>query len=53
MKSENIEIVPILSTAILKMVEFALDFLGQNILPALLNIYAKSCGNPFGSFRYK
>jgi hypothetical protein len=28
-------------------------FLGQNILPALLNIYAKSCGNPFGSFRYK
>jgi hypothetical protein len=27
MKSENIEIVPILSTAILKMVEFALDFL--------------------------
>jgi hypothetical protein len=28
-------------------------FFGQNILPTLFNIYAKSCGNPFGSFRYK
>jgi hypothetical protein len=28
-------------------------FFGQNILPILLNIYAKSCGNPFGDFRYK
>jgi hypothetical protein len=26
---------------------------GQNILPTLLNIYAKFCGNPFGGFRYK
>ena len=33
---------------------FARDFFfGQNILPTLFNIYAKSCGNPFGSFRYK
>ena len=43
LKSENIEILPILSEA---------NF-GQNILPTLFNIYAKSCGNPFGSFRYK
>jgi hypothetical protein len=28
-------------------------YLGQHILPTLLNIYDKSCGNPFGSFRYK
>ena len=27
--------------------------MGENILPTLLNINAKSCGNPFGSFRYK
>ena len=43
LKSENIEILPILSAA---------NF-GQNILPTLFNIYAKSCGNPLGSFRYK
>jgi hypothetical protein len=45
--SENIEILPILSAAI------RLRFFGQNILPTLLNIYAKSCGNAFGSFRNK
>jgi hypothetical protein len=28
-------------------------FFGQNILPTLLNIYAKFYGNPFGAFRYK
>ena len=28
-------------------------FLCQNILPTLLNIYAKFCGNPSGGFRYK
>jgi hypothetical protein len=27
--------------------------LRQNILPTLLNINAKFCGNPFGGFRYK
>ena len=43
LKSENIEILPILLAAIF----------GQNILPTLLNIYAKPCGNHFGSFRYK
>jgi hypothetical protein len=79
LKSENIEILPILSAAILKMVSirsrlrpfgkwrpFARDcghfengvhslaiFFGQNILPTLLNIYAKFCGNPFDGFRYK
>jgi hypothetical protein len=29
---------------------FALKFFGQNILPTLFNIYAKSCGNPFWQF---
>jgi hypothetical protein len=43
LKSENIEILPILWAAI---------FFGHNILPTLFNIYTKSCGNPFGSFRY-
>ena len=28
-------------------------FFVQNILPTLLNKYAKFCGNPFGGFRYK
>ena len=42
LKSENIEILPSLAI-----------FFGQNILPTLLNIYAKFCGNPFGGFRYK
>jgi hypothetical protein len=28
-------------------------FFRQNILPTLLNIYAKFCGNPFGGFQYK
>ena len=49
LKSENIEI---LTMAILKMAAIR-DFFGQNILPTLLIIYAKSCGNPFGSFRFK
>jgi hypothetical protein len=54
LKSENIEILPILSAAIFKMAAIRSRFyFGQNILPTLLNIYAKSCGNPFGSFRYK
>ena len=47
LKSENIEILPILSAAIRS------RFFCQNILSTLLNISAKSCGNPFGSFRYK
>jgi hypothetical protein len=54
LKSENIEILPILSAAILKMAAIrSRFFFGQNILPTLLNIYAKFCGNPFGGFRYK
>jgi hypothetical protein len=54
LKSENIEILPILSAAILKMAAIRSRFIfGQNILPTLLNIYAKSCGNPFSSFLYK
>jgi hypothetical protein len=51
LKSENIEIVPILSVAIFKMAALCSRFFfGQNILPTLLNIFAKSCGNPFGCF---
>ena len=54
LKSENIESFKILSAAFLKMATFCSRFfLDQNILPTFLNIYAKSCGNPFGSFRYK
>ena len=84
LKSENIEILQILSVAIFKMAAIRMqfsslpinsslqnnprehwnfaDFVGghslaiffcQNIPPTLLNIYAKSCGNPFGGFRYK
>ena len=48
LKSANIEILQILSAAIRSRF-----FLNQNILPTLLNIYAKFCGNPFGGFRYK
>jgi hypothetical protein len=45
LKSENIEILPILSAAIFKMAAIRSRFyFGQNILPTLLNIYAKSCG---------
>ena len=32
---------------------FARDFFCQNIQPTLLNIFAKSGGNPFGCFRYR
>jgi hypothetical protein len=32
---------------------FVAIFFCQNILPTILNIYAKFCGNPFGGFRYK
>ena len=54
LKSENIETLQILSAAILKMVAIrSRFFFNQNILPTLLNIYAKFCGNPFGDFRYK
>jgi hypothetical protein len=50
----NIEILPIVSAAIFKTTAIRSQFFfGQNILPTLFNIYAKSCGNPFGSFRYK
>jgi hypothetical protein len=46
LKSENIEILPILSAAILKMASIrSRFFFGQNILPTLLNIYARFCGN--------
>jgi hypothetical protein len=42
LKSENIEILPILSAAILKMAAIPSQFFfGQNILPTLLNIYDK------------
>jgi hypothetical protein len=48
LKSEHIEILQILSAAILKMVAIrSRFFFNQNILPTL-NIYAKFCGNPFG-----
>ena len=76
LKSENMEILPILSVPILNIVAIRMQFsslpinsslqdnpryqfslksenieiFGQNILPTLLNIYAKSCGNPFGGF---
>ena len=53
LKSENIEILPILSADILRNGGHSLAIcFGQNILPTLLNIYfqfyhhAKSCGNP-------
>jgi hypothetical protein len=52
LKSENIEILPILSAAILKMAAIrSRFFFGQNILPTLLNIYAKFCGHT-GSFLF-
>jgi hypothetical protein len=54
LKSENIEILPILSAVILKMAAIRSRlFFGQNILPTPLNIYAKFCGNPFGGSQYK
>ena len=54
LKSENIEILPILSTANLKMAAIrSRYFLVGIFYQPYLNIYAKSCGNPFGSFRYK
>ena len=54
LKSENIEILPILSAAVLKMTAIRSRFFFVRIFyQPYLNIYAKSCGNPFGSFRYK
>jgi hypothetical protein len=53
LKSENIEILPILSGPFQNGGHSLAIFFGQNILPTLLNIFAKSCGNPFGGFRYR